>query len=274
MRYWLDKEKKFKQLINVLRDPMTKDKNMEVHTHDFVEIEYILSGEGVQIINDKAYKVQRGDIIYLKKGDYHTYRTDDRMEVLNIVFYYSVFDEMRSMLRPYYSDENMHLKTIMHLHGADMLYVEELLLKAEKEFKEEQLGYYHVLKSYLSVLLIFLLRISSEDKSGKNFKLPAILEYIDRNYSDISVQKVADHFGYSANYFSKLFKNNMGISFVEYITNKRMNKAVELLVSTNLTIDAICSEIGLSDRKHFYELFHKYFGMTPAAFRNNKNGLL
>ena len=68
MRFWRDDEKKFKQLINILRDPMTKEKKMEIHTHDFVEIEYVLFGSGVQIINNKEYKVYRGDLIFLKKA--------------------------------------------------------------------------------------------------------------------------------------------------------------------------------------------------------------
>ena len=69
MRFWVDNEKKFKQLINILRDPMDKNKKMEMHTHDFIEIEYVLSGTGTQIINGQKYKVKRGDVIFLKKGD-------------------------------------------------------------------------------------------------------------------------------------------------------------------------------------------------------------
>ena len=72
MRFWKDDEKKFKQLINILRDEMTWDKKMDVHTHDFIEIEYVLSGSGVQIINGVEYPVRRGDLIYLQKNDYHT----------------------------------------------------------------------------------------------------------------------------------------------------------------------------------------------------------
>lgn len=57
MQFWVNNEKKFKQLINILRDPMDKNKKMEMHTHDFIEIEYVLSGAGTQIINGQQYKV-------------------------------------------------------------------------------------------------------------------------------------------------------------------------------------------------------------------------
>lgn len=274
MRIWKDEEKKFKQLINILRDSMTKDKQMDVHTHDFVEIEYVLTGRGVQTINGKEYTVKRGDFIYLKKGDCHTYKTDAVMEVLNVVFYYSVFDEISDILQLYVGQGELSFPTIMHVQGADMLYVEDLLLKAEKEFDEERAGYYHILKSYLIILLIYLQRILCDPHLGNNYKMPAILEYIDHNFSHISVGEISEWFGYSANYFSKLFKRETGVSFTDYVNKKRLNKAIELLVSSDNTVDSICADVGFNDKKHFYELFRRYVGTTPGTIRRQKSSIL
>ena len=270
MHFWKDDEKKFKQLINILRDEMTWDKKMDVHTHDFIEIEYVLSGSGVQIINGVEYPVRRGDLIYLQKNDYHTYRTDTYMEILNVVFYYTVFDEIRDILKLYTNRNELDFPTIMHVSGTDMLYVEDLLLKAEKEFDEERIGYYHILKSYLTILLIYLQRTRRHGQEH-HYKLPAILEYVDRHYAEISLAETAEHFGYSPNYFSKFFRRETGTSFVDYVNKKRINKAVELLVATDKTVDAICSEVGFSDKKHFYELFKRHVGTTPGATRQRKN---
>lgn len=268
MRFWQDNEKKFKQLINILRDPMTKDKKMEMHTHDFVEIEYVLFGSGIQIINGKEYNVSRGDLIFLKKGDCHTYKTESRLEILNIVFYYSVFDEMCNILHTYTPD--ISFPTITHISGTDMIYIEDLLLNAEKEFLNEKRGYYHILKSTLTTLLIYLWRITSEPQSKANYKLTIIMEYIDTNYSSINIHDVADHFGYSDDYFSSLFKKSFGVSFVEYVNKKRMNQAVELLVTTDMTVEAICETVGFKDKKHFYNIFKRYVGTTPAALRKKQ----
>ena len=269
MRFWKDDEKKFKQLINILRDEMDRDKTMEVHTHDFIEIEYVLSGSGVQIINGVEYPVRRGNLIYLQKNDYHTYKTDTTMEILNVVFYYTVFDEIRDILKRYANQNEVEFPTIMQVRGTDMLYVEDLLLKAEKEFDEERVGYYHILKSYLTIFLIYMQRILRNTQEH-HYKLPAILEYVDRHYTEISVAQVAEYFGYSANYFSKYFKRETGSSFVDYVNKKRINKAVELLVATDYTVDVICSEVGFSDKKHFYELFKRLVGTTPGATRQHK----
>lgn len=275
MRFWADKEKKFKQLINVVRDERPKSKeSLELHTHDFVEIEYVIQGSGIQEINGVKYSVKRGDLICLKKGDFHTYYTDNKIEVLNVDFYYSVFDEMRDILSVYSGGKEIDFPTIMHIQGSDLLYIEELLLKAEREFNEEKIGYYHVLKSYLSILLIYLWRITLDEQKGKNYKFPAIVEYIDRNFAHVKIQDIAEEFGYSANYFSKLFRRNMGMSFIEYVNHKRLNKAILLLTTTDRTIEDICVEIGLSDKKHFYEIFKRYLGTTPGDIRKHKGSTL
>lgn len=269
MLYWKDDEKKFKQLINILRDPMTNSKKMEMHTHDFVEIEYVLFGSGTQIINDKEYKVNRGDLIFLKKGDCHTYYTESHLEILNIIFYYSVFDEMCNILHTYTPD--IVFPTITHIFGKDMVYIENLLLNAEREFIDEKKGYYHILKSSLTTLLIYLWRITSEPQSRTNYKLTIIMEYIDNNYLNTNIHEVADYFGYSDDYFSSLFKKSFGVSFVEYINKKRINKAVELIVTTDMTVDSICELVGFKDKKHFYNIFKRYVGTTPASLRKNKD---
>ncbi len=269
MRFWRDDEKKFKQLINILRDPMTKEKKMEIHTHDFVEIEYVLFGAGVQIINNKEYKVCRGDLIFLKKGDCHTYYTENRIEIINVVFYYSVFEEMCNILHTYTPEINF--PTITHFAGKDMICIEDLILNAEKEFLNEKRGYYHILKSTLTTLLIYLWRNTSEPQYKANYKLTLILEYIDNNYSSVNIHDVANHFGYSYDYFSSMFKKSFGITFVNYINKKRMNQAVELLITTDMTVDAICETVGFKDKKHFYNIFKRHIGSTPGELRKNNS---
>ena len=267
MLSWKDEEHKIKFLINILRHDVVKGEELRIHTHDFVEMEYILGGSGIQLINGTEYPVSRGDLICFSKTDNHTYYTDDLMSVMNIIIYYSVYEEMSSLLKSYMPDNELTFPLITHLNGQDMLVLEDLILKAEEEFLKEEKGVYLALKSYLSIFLVNLCRIASNRKVVTDNKLSLILEYIDKNFSNISISRVAKHFGYSANYFSKFFKNNFGISFVEYVNKKRLNQAIELLTASELTVDDICFEVGFKDKKHFYDIFQKAFGTTPAKFR-------
>ncbi len=267
MRSWKDEEHKLKYLINILRHDVRKDIKLDTHTHDFVEIEYVMSGSGVQVINGNEYNVTRGDIIYFDRGDHHTYYTNDNMTIINIIFYYSVYEEISYMLKGYMPNNELAFPTITHLRSSDIFQIEELILKAESEFLKEETGCYLILKSYLSIFLVHLCRSVSSTKINTESKLPIIIEYMDKNFSSISLSDVADRFGYSPNYFSKYFKKNFGVSFIEYVNKKRLNHAIELLTSSDMTVDAICSEVGFKDKKHFYEIFKKTFGTTPAAFR-------
>lgn len=268
MRTWVDDSKRFKQLINILRHPTNKNNKMEVHTHDFVEFEYVLSGHGIQMINGTEYPVKRGDLICLQKGDYHTYYTDDKMDIINIIFYYQVFDELKTILCGY-SYEDIKIPMISHFTGMDLLEIENLILNAETEFNQERVGYYHVLKSCLTILLIYLMRngLKKEKIRCNSQKILPVLEYIDQNFSDTNVTDVAKHFNYSPNYFSKFFKKNVGMSFVEYLNQKKLKQAVDLLLTTDYSVEEICEMIGFRDRKHFYTLFKQQFDTTPASFR-------
>lgn len=92
--------------------------------------------------------------------------------------------------------------------------------------------------------------------------------YMQNHYIEgISQEEVAGMVGFSTGYFSGLFKKQMGIGFSEYLIQLRMEKAKELLKSSNETIKNICNQVGYSDVKHFTALFKKYTGIKPGEFR-------
>lgn len=269
MQKWIDAEHKFKYPINILRDDkMTKGKKLNVHCHDFIEMEYVLSGSGCQVINGVEYQVNRGDLICINKGDWHTYYTEDKMCIINVIFYDSVYEEMLDMIKSYMVDVKKMPK-ISHLQGKDILEIEKLLLSAENEFLEDKIGCYVSLKSYLVILFINLFRISIQKETTIDKKAVAILDFIDNNFTDISIEKVINRFGYTKSYFSKYFKKNFGVTFINYVTAKRVYRAAELLVLSEESVDFISEEIGIKDKKHFYKVFESYFGMTPAKYRKD-----
>ena len=97
------------------------------------------------------------------------------------------------------------------------------------------------------------------------------LEYIDRHFTDnITVNLVGEHIGRTPNYFSHLFKKEKGISFVEYIKKKRMEKAQELLKETDLKIYEVASQVGFKDTVYFSQVYKKYYGIAPSEIRRSK----
>ena len=85
--------------------------------------------------------------------------------------------------------------------------------------------------------------------------------------SDKGREIVSDYIGFNATYFSSLFKKETGITFSEYLTSVRMEKAKELLKETNMSVASICEEVGYNDYKNFTKGFNKYTNLKPNEYR-------
>ena len=96
-------------------------------------------------------------------------------------------------------------------------------------------------------------------------------DYIRNNYNkDISLDDVSRAVNISPYYFSKIFKENTGENFIEYLTNIRIDKAKELLGTTEYSMKEICSMVGYSDPNYFSRSFKKNVGVTPTEYKEGR----
>lgn len=101
-----------------------------------------------------------------------------------------------------------------------------------------------------------------------SWKISIILEWIRINlHKDITVDKIADKFGYSSDHLSRLFKKHVGASAIKYINGMRILKAKELLCLSEKNIKEISYLIGFKDEKYFMKLFRHTENMTPTDYR-------
>ncbi len=109
----------------------------------------------------------------------------------------------------------------------------------------------------------------SDAKSKKNLsQISQAKKYIEENYmKNIALEDLGSHLGYNASYFSSIFKKETGISFIEYLSRVRIEKAKELLKEPGLRIQDICLMVGYNDVKYFTRLFYKYTGLKPNEYR-------
>ncbi|CAH0118566.1 Regulator of RpoS [Paenibacillus sp. CECT 9249] len=110
------------------------------------------------------------------------------------------------------------------------------------------------------------------NKKSSELLMISAKDYITRNLSsDIGIEEIADHLGISCSYFSLLFKNHFGETFVEYLTKQRMELAKSLLLMSDKSITQIGSLVGYLERRYFTKVFQKYTGMTPSEYRERKD---
>ena len=106
-----------------------------------------------------------------------------------------------------------------------------------------------------------------EEKSNSIIEMAE--EYIKDNFhKDVSLDEVSKTVNISPYYFSKIFKEGTGKNFIEYLTNIRMERAKELLSTTEHSMKEICAMCGYSDPNYFSRSFKKNVGVTPTEFKN------
>lgn len=123
---------------------------------------------------------------------------------------------------------------------------------------------------YAQKMISQAITLRDHNSGNKNSSiLKDAVDFIDSHYMEenISLNTVANVANVSSNHFSALFSQNMGQTFIEYLTALRMNKAKELLRCTGMRSNEIAGEVGYKDAHYFSYLFKKTQGMTPSDYR-------
>lgn len=263
---------------------ITEKEELE-HTHEFIEIVYIMSGSGQHYINHNCFDVERGDLLIINFNQTHSYYSDNGMTIINcllepkfiseeLIDSENAFEMLTLNLFEDFDGTILKLIPKVCFRGKDLIEVETIFERMISEFNEKNIGYKTALKGYLNVLLTKTFRgMKNADKGNVlqhvNKITPDILKYIEgKCFEKISLTELASKCFYNPSYFSKIFKECYGKSLTDFIYEKRMNEAIRLLKESNLSIEDICYSVGYKDRKQFYKIFKKYVGKTPNEFRN------
>lgn len=111
-------------------------------------------------------------------------------------------------------------------------------------------------------------RTEKEPVEQEERVITSITRYMQNHLSeDISLSVLAEEFHMNAQYISQLFKNEIGVGFLAYLTNIRMEKAKKLLLATSLSVAEIAEQSGYGDYRVFTKAFKKTEGITPSQYR-------
>ncbi|GAA0138074.1 response regulator [Paenibacillus sp. YSY-4.3] len=172
--------------------------------------------------------------------------------------------------------EGVHLISIELLLNLTNMYLElsndhEWLYERKKELFDQikQLETLEEITSWFVQIYEELIRKMRAEYSSDQGIVAKAIQYIEQNYDqDLSLQVLSQHVHLSKNYFSNLFKREMGEGVIDYITKVRLERAKALLRNTDLKSSEISMLIGISDSKYFSKLFKKMIGATPSEYRD------
>ncbi len=251
-------------------------KPIKLHGHDYSEIMYVVSGSGIHTIGESEYKFVSGSLFFIPSGVGHMISFDQETEYYDILMTNETVESMSDIYEKGDRTPTAKPEIVSNCTASAYSKMCEICSMAYNEYEGGFFGCSDILLAQIRIMYVFLLRYAGEIElkqttPNKRLAMPQILDYVNIHYKEpIKMYEISQTYGYSPNYFSKLFKKNFGISFYEYIHKKRIASAKEYLKICDNSIDEICRAVGYSNNNEFYKKFKEYTGMTPSKYRNEK----
>ena len=237
------------------------------HVHKEFEIYYMKEGNCTYHIEDHTYRVKQGDVVLIPGNTSHrtTYGGVAHTRLLvNCSYEYipKPVLERLSAVGPLYRN----IKAISQL--------EELFAKIEHEYGHADALSAEVLKCFTAELLFVILRHKNEHEKmvqGSNF-IATVQEYIQNNYmNEVKLSALAEMLSVSQEHLSRMFKQETGIGFKDYLVQFRLQKAEEMLKhETGRAVSEVAYACGFNDGNYFSYKFKKAYGVSPTQIRRNK----
>lgn len=246
-----------------------------VHHHTECEISVFLSGAGTYTVCGKDYSFTAGDVFVFGSNEEHCLtEITESMELLSVQFepyllwekpdtaeLLNLFTSRNESFENRIKDRNEELKNI--------------LLSIEQELSEKRPCYAVATRYHLFILLTKIIRdysvidltnsVKVSDSTTQSLRLA--IDYIKENLENkLTLKELADVARFSPAYFSYIFKKYNGISLWEYISIKRVERAVEMLKSEKMTKLEIAERCGFSSTSNFYKAFTAVTGKKPNDY--------
>jgi 2-isopropylmalate synthase len=127
-----------------------------------------------------------------------------------------------------------------------------------------------IIKASINALVVAVNKLPQieENEEGQDERLTAMLNFIQNNYQEVTLESMAAQFNLSEPYISKYIKDKSGKTFGEHVAHIRMKRAKTLLKNGNMTVENVSYAVGYQNVEHFNRTFKKTFDMTPLQYRN------
>lgn len=256
--------------------------SVEYHTHDFLEVSYVLEGCASHTVEGVSTVLKKGDYFIIDYNKRHKYKKvgDDTFKIINCLFVPQLIDEtlknchqLEEVVNNYLIKFDFyHLKdhpTKVIYHDTDG-HVGRLFHQLCEEYKNRPIGYLETMRCYLILILIDIMRQLQQPVpvETENEMVRYIADYVQKNFMEkLSLKEITKKYNYSLTHVSQTFHKETGMTFQEYIQSVRIRESCRLLINTSKKISDIAALAGYTNVKFFNEVFKRQTGMTPRQFR-------
>ncbi len=249
-----------------------------MHTHNYFEAIFVLSGGCSQTINGQTENMMDGDFCILSPYIRHAVAPEEDSLVLDMIISFPVFSKNFSDLKKHTGDigdffidslSSRHAEEYLMFHIGDEGSLRDLLLDMLLEMRNDDA---YSDKIVTGMALQFFLKLFRRfdarlEESAQPASDNEIHDIIYNNYDTITLASLANHFHYTVPYCSKYLKNNLGCTFSELHQKIRFQKAEEFLLGSDLPVCKISARLGYETPQSFNRAFKRQYQMTPTEFR-------
>ncbi len=250
------------------------------HHHTECELSIFLSGRGIYTAKERVYEFGPGDVFLFGSDEAHCItEIYEKLDLFNIHFEPRLLweDSDNIELLRLFNGRN---ENFSNKFSKDDTELSEIVRSIEKEMSDKAPGYaikvkYSILSAFVHILRNYDF-VNSDDVTVKassvTRNLKKAMRYIDENLeSPLSLNDISAEACMAPTYFSAVFKKFNGISPWDYITIKRVEKAKDMLRTTDMTKLEIAEKCGFTSSSNFYKMFTRITGKKPGEYSNSEN---
>ena len=254
------------------------------HIHSYIELNYMYSGSCTQYVNDKEIHLTKGQFILLDTNVPHSIDIAGKDDIMiNVELDKRYFDtsflsrlSKKGIISNFLANsvlrDSKHDNYILFLSEEDME-LPNIMINLMREFFDPKDFSDEIIDSYISLLFIQLMRVYKYHINNRSLKtlhnnsIIDILQYLEDNYMNTTLNSTAKFFNYNPTYLSTMLHKATGSSFKQLIQTQKMTRAKFLITNSNMPIDDIAHDIGYNNLSFFYKKFFEFYGVKPSEYR-------
>ncbi len=261
------------------------DFSNDMHIHeDFYELTIVLDGTALHLVNGESHFIKKGDVFCVDDRSEHCFTQCQSFRICNMMFrpteMFVAFPDLQHLPgfhALFGSHEGGAFRSRLRLNITDFEETERLIDRMIEEYRSCRAGFVSTVTAYFIQLVSYLSRRYSEEQivSAGSTTFTKAVAFMENSFTErISLEQIADIAGMSVRHFQRQFKNIYLITPQEYIVMLRMQKAIQLLLRTDMTITEIAPECGYQDSNLFSRQFRKNTGLSPRSYRRDYVGTI
>lgn len=262
--------------------PHTRFTAFPAHSHDYVEMLYMLSGETVHgLPGGESVTLRAGELLLINCHTAHSIRLCGQQDVgVNFIVLPAFFDDALAAVGSSNALGRFLLGAIkrggdaipyLHFRVADRPAVQSLLESMLFSLLPENHAGQRILKASMTLLFLYLVESTAAltlPAAHGDALVLAVLDEIQHGYASINFKEIAARRHVSPAYLSQAVKHATGETPTLLLQRRRISQARKLLRETDLAVAEVCLAVGYANAGYFYRLFHSETGMTPDEYRH------